>query len=195
MMRRALVPVLLLLLAELSVTGGMRAMLHNLHKALGGRSHVAPRDCSRTKPQPYTSLTSVRESAVGSGSPPFPCVTWYDGTAAGTVKADTDLPPDAKDVIKAVSLGGHGYAGDGKYSDNLNNLLGGRELAEWNQPPDGKRGWAIYGEGRPWRDQILEFGKRLATARPLTLTARPFANAAGPPSHSDRATICQRRRP
>jgi hypothetical protein len=61
-------------------------------------------------------------------------------------------------------LGGHGYAGDGKYSANLNNLLSGRKLAEWNQPSNGKEGWNIYGEDVSWPNQILEFAKRFATA-------------------------------
>ena len=129
----------------------------------GSSSHTAPRDCSQTEVQSVKSLTSVKESDVGSGSPPFPCVAWYDAAKEGTVKQDTELSPADKDVIQAPSLGGHGYAGDGKYSDNCNNLLSGQQLAEWNQP--GVGGWTMYGGAAlPWRDQILVFAKKLAAA-------------------------------
>lgn len=151
-----------LLLCLVAQCAAMQSML----RAVGlGSSHVAPQDCSKRKPKSYLELTSVKESAVGAGAPPFPCVRWYNAAAAGTVEADTDLSAEDQDVIKAPMLGGHGYAGDGKYSDNCNNLLGGRPLAEWNQPPGGQKGWEIYGaEGTPWRNQILEFAKQLATA-------------------------------
>jgi hypothetical protein len=128
------------------------------NEARAAAPHVA---CPRQH-RMYTELTSVPSAKEGQA--PFSCIKWH-GTP-GTTTAEA-LTVKQKATIQGQSLGGNGYAGDKRFSANLNKLLTGRPLLESIMPispPFGSiEGWEKYGGTKlPWRDQILTFGKELA---------------------------------
>ena len=114
-----------------------------------------------------------------AGDAPFPCVNWY--RTPGTTIA-VFLTDEQKSMILGQLLGGNGYAGDKRFSENLNNLLEGRELTDkmpMEKPAmhilkilESRRGPWPYGNVEGWSryggtelslpNQILTFAKQLA---------------------------------